>query len=511
MTTQETSRPRRGLFVAGLLLTLLTGASLRLRRRVRQRTAQLARSEQRLAITLDSLDTYISEYRAIQACNHRLANFSPVTGLPNRGRLVAELEQAIARLCRPDRHDRHAWRARYGALLLIDLDRFKLVNDLHSHEEGDRMLQQVADGLEQALPESGFLAHMGSDEFALLIHDLDLPLEEAAHSVEKIAEKLLAVVSSIASLDDAPSTPSTSASIGVTLFGRGLIDAASVLQQVDMAIAQAKAAGGNTLRFFSEEIHLKVMTRVRMEQKLQQAIKHDELVLHYQPQVSADGRYLGVEALLRWQHPQRGMIPPADFIPLAEQTRLILPIGHWVLHSACRLLASWRGSSRGGLRIAVNVSAVQFHEPGFIEQVKALLDETGAPAERLTLEVTESLLMEDPERVRVALGELRKLGIRLALDDFGTGYSSLNYLKRLPLDELKVDRSFVMGVPDDASDTAIVATTLTLAASLGMEVVAEGVEKTSQLDWLASHGCQTFQGYHFGRPVPLEELPLAEG
>lgn len=511
MTTQETSRPRRGLFVAGLLLTLLTGASLRLRRRVRQRTAQLARSEQRLAITLDSLDTYISEYRAIQACNHRLANFSPVTGLPNRGRLVAELEQAIARLCRPDRHDRHAWRARYGALLLIDLDRFKLVNDLHSHEEGDRLLQQVADGLEQALPESGFLAHMGSDEFALLIHDLDLPLEETAHRVEKIAEKLLAVVSSIASLDDAPSTPSTSASIGVTLFGRGLIDAASVLQQVDMAIAQAKAAGGNTLRFFSEEIHLKVMTRVRMEQKLQQAIEHDELVLHYQPQVSADGRYLGVEALLRWQHPQRGMIPPADFIPLAEQTRLILPIGHWVLHSACRLLASWRGSSRGGLRIAVNVSAVQFHEPGFIEQVKALLDETGAPAERLTLEVTESLLMEDPERVRVALGELRKLGIRLALDDFGTGYSSLSYLKRLPLDELKIDRSFVMGVPDDAADTAIVETILTLAASLGLEVIAEGVESAEQRDWLASRGCRLFQGYHFHRPAPLESLAITAG
>ena len=453
-------------------------------------------------VSLCGISTDITDYRAIQARNHRLANYNPVTGLPNRHRLVSQLEQATSAQ-RP--HDRHEGQERHGALLLLDLDRFKLVNDLHSHKEGDRLLQRIAEELEKALAESGFLAHLGSDEFAILIDDLDPPLDEAAHRVEKVAEILLEVVASIASLDNAPST---TASIGMTLFSPGRADAGSVMQQVDMALAQAKSAGGNTLRFFSEEIHRRVMARVRMEQELQQALAQDELVLHYQAQVSADGRCLGVEALLRWQHPERGMIPPSDFIPLAEQSRLILPIGRWVLLSACRLLASWAGSPRADLRVAVNVSAVQFHEPGFVDQVKALLTETGAPAERLTLEVTESLLMEDPERVRLTLSELRHLGIRLALDDFGTGYSSLNYLKRLPLDELKVDRSFVTGVFDNASDAAIVETTLTLAASLGLDVVAEGVEQVAQLEWLASRGCQAFQGFHFGRPQPLEALML---
>ena len=468
--------------VGGLLfmLSLAAGLSLLLRHRILARTAQ---------------------YQEAQARNYRLAHFSPVTGLPNRGRLIAQLEQAISA------QHRHDWQERHGALLLLDLDRFKLVNDLYSHEAGDRLLQQVAEALERALDEPGFLAHLGGDEFAIMIDEIELPVTAAAHRVEHLAETLLAAVSSLAPCQDAPQT---TASIGATLFTAGKPDAGSVIQQVDMALARAKTAGGNTLRFFSEEIHREVMARVRMEQDLQRALARDELLLHYQPQVSADGRCIGVEALLRWQHPQRGMISPVEFIPLAEQTRLILPIGHWVLRCACRLLASWADSPRAGLRVAVNVSAVQFHQPDFIDLIKDVLLETGAPAERLTLEVTESLLMEDPERVRVTLGELRDLGIRLALDDFGTGYSSLNYLKRLPLDELKVDRSFVMGVPADASDAAIVETTLTLAASLGLDVVAEGVEHAEQLDWLASRGCRAFQGYHFRRPAPLEELRLGE-
>ncbi|MFO7649517.1 EAL domain-containing protein, partial [Halomonas campaniensis] len=588
---------RWGLAGLAMLLALATGFTLVLRRRVGERTAQLAQSEQRLATILDSVDAYIfiktpdlryayvnrkvcelfqrpaeaiigrgdeaffdaatasrirendlkvvrhaeriteeevnvlaeggephvmlsvklpledaadhapslcgiatdiTAYRAIQARNHRLANFSPVTGLPNRTRLLAQLEQAIAA---PNSQERPG---RQAALLLLDLDRFKLVNDLHSHDEGDRLLQRVAEGLEQALGDTGFLAHLGSDEFAILIDDLDPPIEVAAHRVETLAERLLETVSAMAPSD----TPSSTASIGLTLFPIGQGEAGGVLQQVDMALVQAKAAGGNTLRFFSEETHRAVMERVRLERDLQQALERNELVLHFQPQVDSDGRCVGLEALLRWQHPARGMIPPAAFIPLAEQTRLILPIGHWVLHSACTLLARWQGSPNADLRVAVNVSAVQFHEPGFVARIKALLEETGAPGERLTLEVTESLLMEDPERVRITLGELRALGIRLALDDFGTGYSSLNYLKRLPLDELKVDRSFVMGVPGDASDAAIVETTLTLAASLGLDVVAEGVEQPAQRDWLASRGCRTFQGYHFGRPSPLEALNL---
>ncbi len=464
-----------------LLLALSAGTSLLLRRRVRARTAQ---------------------YQEAQAHSHRLAHYSPVTGLPNRGRLLAQLQQILAAQQRPES------RGKPGALLLLNLDRFKLINDLHSHEQGDRLLLRVAEALEQRLAESGFLAHLGSDEFAILIEDLDGPMAAAAHRVERLAEALLDAVSA---LPPCQGTPRTTASIGMTLFADGQPDAGSLIQQVDLALTRAKAAGGATLRFFSEEIQSEVVERVRMEQALQQALAHHELTLHYQPQMDANGHCIGVEGLLRWQHPQRGMVPPVAFIPLAEQTRLILPIGHWVLRSACKLLADWAGTAKARLRVAVNVSAVQFHEPDFVARLEALLEETGAPAERLTLEVTESLLLEDPERVRGTLTELRALGIRLALDDFGTGYSSLSYLKRLPLDELKIDRSFVMGVPDDAADTAIVETILTLAASLGLEVIAEGVESAEQRDWLASRGCRLFQGYHFHRPAPLESLEITVG
>lgn len=460
------------------LLALSAGIGLLLRHRIRARTA---------------------EYQEARAYSDWLTHHSPVTGLPNRGRLVARLQQTIAAQRRSE-HPRNS-----AALLLLNLDRFKLINDLHSHAQGDRLLLRVSEVLEQALTEPGFLAHLGGDEFAILIDDLDPPMAAAAHRTEHLAEALLAAVSAITPCQDAPRT---TASIGIALFADGRPDAGSVLQQADMALARAKSAGGSTLRFFSEVIQQEVMERVRMEQELQQALARHELALHYQAQVNADGHCIGVEALLRWQHPQRGMVSPAAFIPLAEETRLILPIGHWVLRSACRQLARWDGTTRGHLRIAVNVSAVQFHEPDFVTRLKALLEETGAPAGQLTLEVTESLLLKDPERVHATLVELRALGIRLALDDFGTGYSSLNYLKRLPLDELKIDRSFVIGVPGDAADTAIVETLLTLAANLGLEVVAEGVESAEQCDWLASRGCRIFQGYRFHRPAPLETLDI---
>ncbi|PMR78628.1 diguanylate cyclase [Halomonas urumqiensis] len=449
-------------------------------------------------VSLCGISTDITEYREIQESNRLLANFNPVTGLPNRQRFMDKLTQAIL-------NTRH--RHPFIALLLIDLDHFKLVNDLHSHEAGDRLLRHVAQRLGLIVDDTDTLAHLGDDEFALLIDNLAPPLESAAHRIEQLGERLLAAVQRNGGEED---TPTITASLGLTLFSRHDVEPGGAMQQADIALAQAKAAGGNTLRFFNDQMQVRVMERVRLERDLQRALQRDEFRLCYQLKVDTDERPVGVEALIRWQHPERGLIPPVEFIPLAEQSQLILAIGQWVVETACEVLSRWADDeAREQLSMAVNVSAVQFHDPGFVSQIKAVLAESGAPAERLMLEVTESVLMEEPESVRNTLAALRELGIRLALDDFGTGYSSLNYLKRLPLDELKIDRSFILGIPHDASDTAIVETTLTLATHLGLDVVAEGVENDAQFQWLKARGCRVFQGYRFGKPVELESLALA--
>ncbi|MFY0992567.1 EAL domain-containing protein [Halomonas sp. C05BenzN] len=441
--------------------------------------------------------TDITEFREIVERNRLLAYYSPLTGLPNRELLMEQLDRAIKGIQRSNRQ---------AALLLIDLDQFKLVNDLQSHAAGDRLLQRVAHQLAETVTESDLLAHLGGDEFALLVKDLPHPTEEAALRVERLAEELLGAMQAAGeSLDETAVT----GSIGITLCTDSGLEPGNALQQADMALAQAKRAGGNTLRFFNEDMQLAVMARVRLEHDLQHALKRRELRLFYQRQMDGEDRTIGVEALLRWQHPERGLVSPAEFIPLAEQSRLILPIGRWVLETACRQLSQWATQpSRAHLTIAVNVSSVQFHEPDFVDQLCEVLEDTGAPPERLVLEVTESLLMEEPEQVRHTLESLRRLGIRMALDDFGTGYSSLNYLKRLPLDEVKIDRSFVTGIPGDSADAAIIETTLTLAAHLGLAVIAEGVETDAQYQWLKSSGCQGYQGYRFGRPVPVDQLGL---
>ena len=281
----------------------------------------------------------------------------------------------------------------------------------------------------------------------------------------------------------------------------------SVLQQADMALQQAKSTGGNTLCFFNADMQTSVLERASLEADLHQALERNELTLHYQVQVDHQGVTTGVEALLRWYHPQRGWVSPATFILLAEENRLIVPIGHWVLRSACEQLAKWSHQvAYAPLSISVNVSSVQFQQPEFVRDVEALLAETPAPPGRLVLEVTESLLMREPIRVRNTMLKLRAKGIRFALDDFGTGYSSLSYLKRLPLDELKIDQSFVRELLTDKTDAAIVDTTILLAVSLGLTVVAEGVEKKEQFDWLKGRGCYRYQSYLFGRPTPIEYL-----
>ncbi|NIC07533.1 EAL domain-containing protein [Halomonas sp. DX6] len=451
---------------------------------------------------LCGISTDVTEYRDIQESKHRLTFYDSLTGLPNRRLLLDRLEMVVKGTRRSER---------YAALLFIDLDDFKVVNETQGLQRGDRFLRQVAQKLEEVVRESDTLARLGADEFVLMIHDLGLDVEQAAHAAERVAEKLLGQIASAQTDDDQALTLPISASIGISLFANGQANVDSAMQQADIALQQAKAAGGNTLRFFNADMQADVMERVHLEADLHQALARDELRLHYQIQVDDHAKVTGVEALIRWEHPRRGLVSPALFIPLAEKNRLILPIGYWVLETACRQLAAWaQESGKERLTIAVNVSSVQFHQPDFVARVQHTLEGTGANPGRLVLEVTESLLMEEPERVRNIMLRLSKLGIRFSLDDFGTGYSSLNYLKRLPLDELKIDKSFIDGVLDDPVDAAIVTTTITLANSLGLEVTAEGVETEAQHRWLLEHGCEAFQGYLFGRPLALEELALPE-
>ncbi|RCV89868.1 bifunctional diguanylate cyclase/phosphodiesterase [Billgrantia montanilacus] len=446
------------------------------------------------------ISTDITECHAIQESNYRLTFYDPLTGLPNRRLMLDRLEMVVKGSRRTDR---------YAALMFIDLDNFKLVNDTQGLYQGDHLLRHVAKHLSNVVRESDTLARLGGDEFVLLIHDLAPNQEQAAHAAEGVAKKLLTCILEAQQDQEQVLTLPITGSIGVTLFADGEISVESAMQQADMALQQAKGAGGNTLRFFNAKMQATVMARVHLEADLHQALARDEFRLHYQVQVDSLSCVTGVEALIRWEHPQRGMVSPGMFIPLAEKNRLILPIGYWVLETACRQLAAWaREPEWERLSIAVNVSSVQFHQPDFVARLQHILEETAANPHRLTLEVTESLLMDDHQRVRTIMLRLNQLGIRFALDDFGTGYSSLNYLKRLPLDELKIDQAFVNGVLDDPVDAAIVQATITLAASLGLDVTAEGVETEAQHQWLRAHGCEAFQGYLFGRPQPVTELQV---
>ncbi|EWH02367.1 diguanylate cyclase [Halomonas sp. BC04] len=432
--------------------------------------------------SLCGTSTDITECHAIQESNYRLTFYDSLTGLPNRRLMLDRLEMVVKGSRRTDR---------YAALMFIDLDNFKLVNDTQGLYQGDHLLRHVAEHLSRAVRESDTLARLGGDEFVLLIHDLAPDQEQAAHAAELVAEKLLTRILEAQQEQEQALTLPITGSIGVTLFADGETSVESAMQQADMALQQAKGAGGNTVRFFNSTMQAAVMARVHLEADLHQALARDEFRLHYQVQVDSLSRVTGVEALIRWEHPQRGMVSPGMFIPLAEKNRLILPIGYWVLETACRQLAAWAHEpERESLSIAVNVSSVQFHQPDFVVKLQQILEETAADPRRLTLEVTESLLMDDHQRVRGIMLRLNQLGIRFALDDFGTGYSSLNYLKRLPLDELKIDQSFVDGVLDDAVDAAIVQATITLAASLGLDVTAEGVESEAQHQWLLAHGCE---------------------
>ena len=440
--------------------------------------------------------TDISSRKKAEEEIKNLAFYDPLTGLPNRRLLFDRLKQAVASSNRSMRH---------GALLFLDLDNFKTLNDTHGHDTGDLLLQQVAQRLAACVRQGDTVARLGGDEFVVMLEDLSENALEAATQAEIVGEKIRSALNQIYHLGQY--AHHSTSSIGVTLFAdhQGAID--DLLKRADLAMYQAKAAGRNTLRFFDPEMQAVVTTRSVLDVDLREAVRTKQFLLYYQAQVDSAGCPKGVEVLLRWQHPLRGLVSPLEFIPLAEDTGLILPLGHWVLETACAQLAVWAAQPEmEHLTVAVNVSARQFHHPDFVEHVMAVLEQTGVNPKRLKLELTESLLVDDFEGVVARMTALKAKGVGFSLDDFGTGYSSLSYLKRLPLDELKIDQGFVRDILIDSNDSAIAKMIVALAESMGLTVIAEGVENEDQKDFLAGIGCHAYQGYLFCRPMPIAEF-----
>ena len=445
-----------------------------------------------------AINTDIRQRKANEREIQRLAFYDALTGLPNRMLLMDRMHQALATAMR---------RQQGGALLFIDLDNFKTLNDTLGHDQGDLLLQQVAVRLNTCVRSVDTVARLGGDEFVVMLEELSAKPHELAFHARGVGEKILTTLAVPYALAGYQyrSTPS----IGVAPFYSNSTSVGELLKQADLAMYQAKTAGRNTLRFFDPGMQAVVTARAALEADLRSALAQDEFLLHFQPQVHRSGRCVGVEALVRWAHPQRGIVSPAQFIPLAEETGLIVPLGRWVLHKACKLLASWQNDpALAHLTMAVNVSSRQFRHASFVDDVARLLASTGAPAHQLKLELTESLLVEDMETTIAIMEDLRAYGVGFSLDDFGTGYSSLSYLKRMPLDQIKIDQSFVRDLFTDPNDASIVETIIGLSHNLGLEVIAEGVETAAQRALLADAGCQLYQGYLFSRPLSEDLLEV---
>jgi diguanylate cyclase (GGDEF)-like protein/PAS domain S-box-containing protein len=425
-----------------------------------------------------------------------LALHDPLTHLPNRRLLRDRLRHAQLSGSRNRRE---------GAVLFIDLDNFKNLNDTFGHAEGDLLLQHVAQRLTGCVREGDTVARLGGDEFVVMIEDLSDNPDDAAAQIRLVGDKILTTLSQPYKL--ASREHHISASIGATLFGDERNDIGDLLQQADIALYQAKAEGRNMLRFFDPDLQAAVRTRAALEADLRLGLKEGQLELYFQPQVDMDNRLIGAEALVRWRHPLRGLMAPAEFISLAEETGLILPLGTWVLETACKQIVSWsKRPETSHLTVSVNLSARQFRQENFVDHVTAAVDDSGADPAKLKLELTESLFLQNIEDIIAKMTALTSSGLSFSLDDFGTGYSSLIYLKRLPLSDLKIDRSFVHDMLDDANDAVIARTIVGLGRSLGLTVIAEGVETEAQRAFLAEHGCHAYQGFLFGRPMPASDF-----
>ena len=436
----------------------------------------------------------------------RLAFYDPLTDLPNRRLLLDRLGHALTSSTRLHR---------FGALMLLDMDDFKTLNDTLGHDIGDHFLVEVARRLKASVREGDTVARQGGDEFVVILEGLNADTLPAMQA-KSVAEKILRAVSQPYFLDlnshqGLRSTRSyhCTSSIGIALFQDNLISVDELLKRADTAMYQAKAAGRDSLRFFDPEMQAEITARAALDHDLREALLEEQFCLYYQPQVGPTGNWTGAEALLRWQHPQRGMVSPAEFIPQAEASGLIIPLGRWVLETACAQLVAWDAlPGMSHLTVAVNVSARQFRHAEFVDQVLTIIGSTGANPKKLKLELTESLLLDNVEDVIAKMLTLKARGVGFSLDDFGTGYSSLSYLKRLPLDQLKIDQSFVRDVLTDPNDATIARTIVALAQSMGLAVIAEGVETETQREFLAANGCTAYQGYLFGRPMPVADFLL---
>jgi diguanylate cyclase (GGDEF)-like protein len=430
------------------------------------------------------------ELTSALAMIQKMATHDALTGLPNRALFNETLVHAIGQA---HRHHRQL------ALFFLDMDRFKNINDTLGHSIGDRVLQEAARRITGAVRGSDMVARLGGDEFVLLVEDFADTADLA-----DVAVKILAAFQSTVVVDG--QELALSASVGVCTFPEDGTDAQTLLSNADIAMYRAKDQGRNRHCFYSAELNKLSQERLALEAALRHALERDEIEIHYQPKIEfGGGRVTGVEALIRWRHPQLGLLMPDRFVPLAEETGLIVPIGYWTLRQVCERVCRWKEKGMS-LSVAVNLSASQFHQPELVKELAAILWSTGAPAQHLELEITETMVMKDPERAVAVMDQLRAMGVRISIDDFGTGHSSLGYLKRFPIDRLKVDRSFVRELAYNGDDVAITRAVIALAHSLKMTVVAEGVEDQRQFDILREQGCDEFQGYYCRPPLPEPEL-----
>lgn len=431
---------------------------------------------------------------------NELAFFDPLTHLPNRTLLMDRLKQAMVVGVR---------NATFGAILFLDLDYFKVLNDTQGHDVGDMLLLQVAQRLTSCVRERDTVARIGGDEFVVILESLHTSAQDAATQTKDICEVILSALNRPYDLNGLEHR--STVSIGATLFCEPNVSMDDLLKQADLAMYKSKAMGRNGLHFFDPEMQTAVLRRAAMETELRNAIQYQQFVIHFQAQVAGKGRVTGAEVLVRWEHPTRGVVLPAEFISLAEETGLILPLGQWVLDAACVQLSRWATTEdTAHLTLAVNVSAQQFRRPDFVHTVLEAIKRAGANPFRLKLELTESLLVDNVAEVIEKMLALKARGVGLLLDDFGTGYSSLSYLKHMPLDQLKIDRSFVREILSNPNDASIAKTIITLGHNLGLSVIAEGVEVEAQRDFLASFGCHAYQGYYFSKPLELEGFELFE-